>query len=325
VARQASRAARADARRTQWILIQRVRSAFLNAGSSLDLLLGSATYGQFAGRVEFLDQIAQADAEAVALAQVAGQRSVWTASQLASAVAERRRAVDDLARKRAAVEAAVAEHEGRVAQYEAGVAEHEARVAQYEARVTELAEQLRIALIPPAPVEPPPEETAQPEPTEEPTGEPTEEAVEEAVEEGVEEAVEVEPVEQPAPNPAPPPPAPSSRVAAVLEAAYSQVGVPWVFAGDSPDEGFDCSGFTMWSWAHGGVSLPHSSAMQYDVLPHVDRSELQPGDLLFFYSPIHHVAIYVGGGRMIHSPGSGRTVTEQSVYWEYYTGAARPG
>src|SRR6266540_2596302 len=100
----------------------------------------------------------------------------------------------------------------------------------------------------------------------------------------------------------PPPPAPSPRVQEVFDAAYSVLGTPYKYAGSTPEEGFDCSGFTMWSWAHGGVSLPHSSAMQYSVLPHVDRSQLQPGDLLFFYSPIHHVAMYVGGGKMIHSP-----------------------
>ena len=103
------------------------------------------------------------------------------------------------------------------------------------------------------------------------------------------------------------------------------IGVPYVYAGASPETGFDCSGLTMWSWAHAGVSLPHSSAMQYAVMPHVDRTQLQPGDLLFFYSPIHHVAMYVGGGNMIHAPHTGGHVEVIPVYWQYYVGAARPG
>jgi cell wall-associated NlpC family hydrolase len=81
----------------------------------------------------------------------------------------------------------------------------------------------------------------------------------------------------------------------------------------------------MWSWAHAGVSLPHSSAAQYASLPHVAREDLQAGDLLFFYSPISHVAMYVGGGRMIHSSHPGVPVGVVSVYWDSFVGAARPG
>lgn len=122
-----------------------------------------------------------------------------------------------------------------------------------------------------------------------------------------------------------PPPAPNPNVRAVLEAAYSVLGVPYRWGGASPETGFDCSGFTMWAWAHAGVSLPHSSQAQYDVLPHVSREDLQPGDLLFFYTPISHVAIYLGGGSMIHSPHTGSSVSIVPVYWEHFVGAARPG
>jgi peptidoglycan DL-endopeptidase CwlO len=123
----------------------------------------------------------------------------------------------------------------------------------------------------------------------------------------------------------PPPPAPNGNVAAVLSAAYSVIGTPYQWGGASPETGFDCSGLTMWSWAHAGVYLPHSSAAQYASLPHVSRDALQPGDLLFFYSPISHVAMYVGGGRMIHAPHTGSTVQVVPVYWDSFVGAARPG
>jgi cell wall-associated NlpC family hydrolase len=127
------------------------------------------------------------------------------------------------------------------------------------------------------------------------------------------------------PSSSSPPPAPSGGVQAVLNAAYSVIGTPYQWGGSSPETGFDCSGFTLWAWAHAGVSLPHSSASQYSSLPHVDRDDLQPGDLLFFYSPISHVSIYVGGNNMIHSPHTGSVVSVVSVYWEHFVGAARPG
>ncbi len=126
-------------------------------------------------------------------------------------------------------------------------------------------------------------------------------------------------------TPIPPPPAPNANVAAVLDAAYSVIGTPYQYGGSSPETGFDCSGFTMWAWSHAGVYLPHSSEAQYASLPHVEQSDLQPGDLVFFYSPISHVGIYVGGGQMIHSPETGSVVSVVSIYWDSFVGAARPG
>jgi cell wall-associated NlpC family hydrolase len=122
-----------------------------------------------------------------------------------------------------------------------------------------------------------------------------------------------------------PAPGVSPGAAAAVSAAYSVLGVPYQWGGADPSTGFDCSGLTMWAWAHGGVSLPHSSASQYAVLPHISQSELQPGDLVFFYSPISHVGMYVGGGMMIHSPHTGGVVSLTSLAgYPSYVGAARP-
>jgi peptidoglycan DL-endopeptidase CwlO len=125
------------------------------------------------------------------------------------------------------------------------------------------------------------------------------------------------------PTPAPPPV--SGSAGAAISAAYSVIGAPYVFGAADPNVGFDCSGLTMWAWAQAGVSLPHSSAAQYASLPHVAQSDVQPGDLLFFYSPISHVGMYVGGGRMIHASHPGVPVQVVSVYWDSFVGAARPG
>ena len=117
----------------------------------------------------------------------------------------------------------------------------------------------------------------------------------------------------------------SSGAQAAVAAAYSALGTPYQWGGASPS-GFDCSGLTMWSWAHGGVSLPHSSSAQYSVTTHIPVSALQPGDLVFFYSPIHHVGIYVGNDQMIHAPHEGAYVelTQFSSY-PNFVGAGRPG
>jgi cell wall-associated NlpC family hydrolase len=108
--------------------------------------------------------------------------------------------------------------------------------------------------------------------------------------------------------------------AAIVSYALKFVGVPYVWGGSSPS-GFDCSGFTMYVYRHFGISLPHSSAMDYNYGTPVAQSQLKPGDLVFFYSPIHHVGIAIGNGNMIDCRTGG--VQVESVYWSSYTGARR--
>jgi cell wall-associated NlpC family hydrolase len=111
----------------------------------------------------------------------------------------------------------------------------------------------------------------------------------------------------------PPPDAGAAQIA--IGAADSKLGAEYVWGTAGPDT-FDCSGLTSWAYAQAGVYLPHSSAAQASsgsVVP--SMAQAQPGDLLFFYSPISHVALYVGGGTMIHArhPGPGGQVQYGSV------------
>lgn len=129
----------------------------------------------------------------------------------------------------------------------------------------------------------------------------------------------------PAPDPDPPVPAPSSRSGVALAAAQSQLGVPYRFAASSPGVAFDCSGLTKYAWGKAGVSLPHQSAQQYAVTPHVPKDQAQPGDLIFYYAPIGHVGIYLGGGSLIHAPASGDVVKISTVNWSKVVGVSRPG
>jgi cell wall-associated NlpC family hydrolase len=116
----------------------------------------------------------------------------------------------------------------------------------------------------------------------------------------------------------------SGRGKIALEYAMNQLGDPYVWGADGPSS-FDCSGLTMAAWRQAGVSLSHSSSGQYDEGQHVSKSELEPGDLVFYYSPIHHVAIYAGGGRIIHAPHEGASVEYADLDSMPYAGANRPG
>jgi cell wall-associated NlpC family hydrolase len=113
----------------------------------------------------------------------------------------------------------------------------------------------------------------------------------------------------------------SGRASAALKFAYAQLGKPYQWGAAGPNS-YDCSGLTMASWAHAGVSLPHSSSAQYGSGPHV--TSLQPGDLVFFGSPIHHVGMYVGNGNYIHAPHTGDVVSIDPLNRSDYVGAVRP-
>ena len=91
------------------------------------------------------------------------------------------------------------------------------------------------------------------------------------------------------------------------KAALRAVGVPYRWGGSSPAGGFDCSGLVYWAYGRLGISVPHSSYALYGLGRNVPRSRLKPGDVLFF-SGLGHVGLYIGRGRMVHAPQSGRTV-----------------
>jgi cell wall-associated NlpC family hydrolase len=118
-------------------------------------------------------------------------------------------------------------------------------------------------------------------------------------------------------------PLPNPRASKAIQYALAQLGDRYVWGADGPD-GFDCSGLTMAAWSRAGVSLPHSSGQQYASGDKIPRSELEPGDLVYFYSPISHVGIYLGNGRMVHAPNPGRRVEIASISQMPYTGATRP-
>jgi cell wall-associated NlpC family hydrolase len=112
--------------------------------------------------------------------------------------------------------------------------------------------------------------------------------------------------------------------AQALQAAISKEGDPYVWGAAGPGA-FDCSGLVVWAYAQEGIALPHYTGSLWNSGMHVARSDLEPGDLVFFFSDISHVGIYIGNGMMIDAPDFGVPVKVDPVYWGAYVGAVRIG
>jgi cell wall-associated NlpC family hydrolase len=115
----------------------------------------------------------------------------------------------------------------------------------------------------------------------------------------------------------------SSKAAKAVAYAKAHLGDPYVYGAAGPHS-FDCSGLTMKAWKAAGVSLPHNTNAQYAKAKHISKSSLRPGDLVFFYSGMSHVGLYVGNGKVIHAPHSGSSVQYIKMKYMPYAGAARP-
>lgn len=116
----------------------------------------------------------------------------------------------------------------------------------------------------------------------------------------------------------------SGRASIAIDYAMAQLGDPYVWGAEGPNS-FDCSGLTLAAWGKAGVSLSHSSRAQINEGRRVSRSQLQPGDLVFFYSPISHVGMYIGNGKMVHASRPGKPVRIDPINQMPYSGAVRPG
>jgi cell wall-associated NlpC family hydrolase len=112
-------------------------------------------------------------------------------------------------------------------------------------------------------------------------------------------------------TPKTPPPSGSGKGAIAVRFAYAQLGKIYVFGAAGPDH-FDCSGLTMMAWKQAGVSMPHNAAQQYQRTAHISRSQLQPGDLVY-YNGFGHVGIYIGNNQIIHASRSGQPIAVRGL------------
>ena len=259
-----------------------------NSPDALSILLGASSLGDLIERLDSADRIAEEDARIAA--EVTRYRNEVQSRQqaLVKAESDQEKVVAERASQRASIQSQLAERQVLYSSIKDQITQLEAAERERQAR---LAAQAKAA------------------------------------------AKNHQPAPEPAPSsgssdgsstPSAPAPAPSSH-SSVVSVALQYLGVPYVWGGASPS-GFDCSGLTMYAYAKVGVYLPHNAAMQYGMGTPVSRSQLAPGDLVFF-NGLSHVGMYIGGGRFVHAPHTGDVVKISSLseYWysATYVGARR--
>ena len=282
--------ARANFTRAEAALEQRV-VALYEAGEAdlLGILLGASSLDEVLDRVDAVTRVSAEDSRIVREVRAFRAEMNRRKRALARARAEQEQVVAERAAQRREIGRRLAERrellasiENEITRLEAAEAERQRQLrAQAQARLAQQSSASEDA--------PQAEATAQP-------------------------AAEAE-ASAPSPEGASSPP--PARHGGVVAIAMRYLGVPYRWGGASPSTGFDCSGFVMYVYAQVGVSLPHNAAMQYSYGSPVAKSQLQPGDLVFF-NGLGHNGIYIGGGQFIHSPHTGDVVKISSLSDSWY-------
>jgi cell wall-associated NlpC family hydrolase len=276
------------------------RSAYTgDSMGSLQALMTSDTAEEFVNRVSLLQGIAGYQGELLGQAVTATEAATTAQATATQAAAEAQRQYDAVAAQQADLESQVADYQADFARLSAD----ERRAALEAAAAAHAAEQARASRD---------EEREAPEAPASSSSSGASATSSSGSSSGSSSAAE-------APAAAA---APASGVAGtVVATAMAQRGKPYVWAASGPGS-FDCSGLTQYAFRAAGISLPHSSKMQSQMGTAVSRANLQPGDLVFFYSPVSHVGIYIGNGQMVHAPTSG-DVVKVAPLMSGYSGARR--
>ncbi len=284
---------------------------------AIGTIMGSSSFADLINRMDLMERLSQQDAQLVADVSVYRDSVEARKAELATQLADEKKlaAQAEVAREKVeqrltANQKALAGKEAEIAQLEKEEAERQARLAE-EAR--KRAEEAR-------------------KKAEEARRLAAQQAAEEAARQAAEKAKQTTTTTTKRassggtttpttakPKASVPESASSSEVVSI---AMQYLGVPYVWGGSSP-KGFDCSGLVMYVYRKVGVSLPHSSRMQYGYGRPVSRNDLEPGDLVFFHNPISHVGIYIGDGQMINAAGTGKGVRIDDVWSSSYYGACR--
>jgi cell wall-associated NlpC family hydrolase len=287
--------AEGNLKRAQRALASRVVAIYTSgeSDSTLDVLVGSRSLADLVEGLEAVARVSEQDTHVLGDVRKFRTQVQRRRAQLKHARARQAQLVAERAASKASIESRLADRQRMLSSIRTEIAQ--IRAAE-QRRQAELARQARARAAAPQPLIP------------------------ELASGGSSAAEAPSAVEAPAAVPSPAP----SRYGGVVGIAMQYLGIPYVYGGSSPS-GFDCSGFVMYVYAQIGVSLPHNAAAQYGYGTPVDRSQLQPGDLVFF-NGLGHNGIYIGGGSFIHSPHTGDVVKISSIsgwYSSTWVGARR--
>jgi cell wall-associated NlpC family hydrolase len=282
--------AKQNLRRAQSALARRLVTIYVSgsSNSTLEVLLGARTLDEVLSGIETADRVSTQDADVLGEVKLFRAEARARAQRLKRARARQAQLVRERASHKASIESQLGERRQLLSSIKSEIVQIQ---AAERARQVELVRQARVRI------------TRQPSFVASPVT---------AVLNSAPDSSEA--LATPAP----------SNYGGVVGIAMRYLGTPYVYGGASPS-GFDCSGFVMYVYAQVGVSLPHNAAMQYGYGSSVDRSQLQPGDLVFF-NGLGHNGIYIGGGQFIHSPHTGDVVKISSIsgwYSERWVGAKR--
>ncbi|MCX8033058.1 MAG: NlpC/P60 family protein [Thermoleophilia bacterium] len=272
----------------------------------LDVLLNASSFSELVSNIELLERLSAQDVEIIKQVQSYRARVAEEKAALAERLEEEQKLAAQVKVARAKVEEQIAATEKALAGKEAQIAKLEKEEAERQARLAAEAKKRAEEARKKAEEERKKKEAAQKAAQAKKS---SQVSTKEAVKEGVSKTASVSVPE-------------GASASDVVSIALKYLGCPYVWGGASPS-GFDCSGFVMYVYKQVGISLPHSSRMQYSCGRPVSRSELRPGDLVFFYDPISHVGIYIGNGEMVHAAGRGKDVRITEVWTKSYYGACR--
>jgi peptidoglycan DL-endopeptidase CwlO len=269
-------------------IAERLRDLYVNGSgdSTLEVLLGAKSLDDIIDRLEAIQRVSSQDARILAQVREYRRQVQTHRVQLKDARQEQAERVADRAAQRQSIEGQLAERQSLLASVKDEIQQ---MIEEEERRQAELAAQARARL------------QAQRLAAQQAT-----EVLQVSVDVGYADEV----------IPAAPPPD-GSAASQVIAIAMQYLGVPYVWGGASPSQGFDCSGLTSFAYAQIGVSLPHHAASQYNYGVPVSRDDLQPADLVFF-NGLGHMGMYIGGGQFIHAPHTGDVVKISSLYESWY-------
>lgn len=286
--------AKANLKRSQDALSKRLVTIYTSgneANSTLAILLGAGSIDDMLSQIETNNRVANQDLRINR--QIIGFRAAVKKHriELKNAEAEAQQLVQERSDQKASIESQLAERKQLVESIRSEIEQMKREEAQRQAELAQQArERAAAAAAAPAPI--------------------------------VSNSSDAAPATTPSPVAAP---SGGGGNATVVQIAMRYLGIPYVYAGDSPGGGFDCSGFTMYVYAQVGISLPHNAAMQFGMGTPVSYDQLEPGDLVFFYG-LGHVGMYIGGGNFIHAPHTGDVVKISPLAGHYasvFDGARR--